>query len=62
MNFEEWFKRGTPEEKPCFGSDAEMGWDACKKEVLTILEKHKLYSSEEGDIIQIKCIEEIEKL
>jgi uncharacterized protein (DUF169 family) len=48
MNFEEWYKFGTPEEQNCFMGDAEKGWDACKKEILEIIYQYQdIYTSKE---------------
>lgn len=62
MNFQEWYKFGTPEEQGCFMGDAEMGWEACKKEVLKILKENIVDTKSRGDVILFSSIEEIEKL
>lgn len=57
MNFQEWYKFGTPEEQNCFMGDAEKGWEACKSEVLRILENNPRC---DGYYFDLK--DEIEKL
>lgn len=57
MNFQEWYKFGTPEEQNCFMGDAEKGWEACKSEVLRILENNP-----RCDYYYFDLKDEIEKL
>lgn len=68
MNFHEWYKFGTPEEQNCFMGDAEKGWEACKEEVLKILNTTthtsngiEIYFGNNQDLID-KLKQEIEKL
>lgn len=66
MNFHKWFT--TSEDKPSFMFDAEMGWDACKLEVLKIIKSK--YPKYVGDLVyedgwDTACMsieEEIDKL
>ncbi len=58
MNFQEWFSFGTENEKGCFMGDAEMGWEACKEEVLKILKTKENFIGA-GIKSAIKEIEEL---
>jgi hypothetical protein len=37
MNFEEWYRQN---ENRVFRGDAEIGWEACKEEILKLLQQH----------------------
>jgi hypothetical protein len=62
MTFEEWFKRGTEEEQPCFDTDSEMGWNACKQEVLKILSKPLKNLDLSEDYCEQRYIDKIKEL
>lgn len=55
MNFEEWYKFGTPDEQGCFMGDAQKGWDACKNEILKIIEDE----IDNGDLSIVKAAKKI---
>ena len=68
MNFKEWFNLQTKIGYPCFMDylSAQKSWEACKNEVLNILQKHTIeHNGAHGtghEKLDIDCIEKIKNL